>query len=258
MTDANHSVEDLRRQFDQSRRRSFRLTIAATAVAVLSTLGFAGYSITDLRSVNAELNQTNEELRKQKDVLNTANDKLRQAAKENTQAISKLSELLAALSGPESNRDPESYPEISLLIKKADEHIIRLNEIKAINSDKQRAINTVSKAIHVKQTAEVTNAPDGREGEGRNWHRIKFEVTVGELDVTLDGIRYTDSQIIRKVQYRFSERWYKNPIKTRDDRTSNFYYSIKVWGPTVVEVAIYVGKFKEPIIRRILMSLSEG
>ena len=116
----------------------------------------------------------------------------------------------------------------------------------------------ISEAIHVEQTATATGASDGREGEGRSWHKIKYEVTVGELDVTLNnGIRYSDSRIIEKVQYRFSERWYKNPIKTLENRASNFSYSIRVWGPTVVEVAIFVKEFKEPFIRRSLMSLSE-
>ena len=248
----------LRRQFVQSRRRSFRLTIAATAVAVLATLGVAGFSINDLRNINSELKQTNEALQENRDVLNEANADLRQVAAENSQAKSKLSELLAALSRPESNSDLGPDPKIGLLIKKANEQISRLNQINATNSDKQKLIDAISKAIRVEQTAEVTGAPDGREGELRNWHKIKYEITVGELDVTLNnGIRYSDSRIIEKVQYRFSERWYKNPIKTLENRASNFSYSIRVWGPTVVEVAIFVKEFKEPFIRRSLMSLSE-
>lgn len=110
-----------------------------------------------------------------------------------------------------------------------------------------------SAAIQIKQEAVTVGNIDSTV-PGRTFVQLTYSVVIDDppAETSSDEIL----KKIDKVVYKLSKSWFDpNEIAT-SDRENNFSYSVRVWGPTNVEVDIYsVGK-KEPVAtRRGLMNL---
>jgi len=117
----------------------------------------------------------------------------------------------------------------------------------------EAASHVHQRALPASAVSPVDITKEGPTSPGRSLFQVEYTVLVDDTDLTrLHG----RNDLIERVVYTLDKRWFSNPEIVSINRADNFKMSVRVWGATNVEVAIFVRGLDKPIVRKNTMSLS--